>query len=352
MAEQKTYWLSKPTGSEPLTADQLHMVEHPEDYITEPFPREAPTIFPGIVPYAVLQWLWDQRISALPEEHEEILRQTLEGETREQDFEAFAAMLDYVETAIAADRIDIEEMTQEMYERREELFPVAVLQMEFVDPSRVSGSHMGRNPLLHTCHDMAAYIADIATTKEEYRISRTEIAVESFALQLHDFGKLFDPLDPTHGSGSVFWSEGWIEEFSRKLSEVDGQQDAELIAYKIRFLMRFHDVAGNIDLGFSTIEKSVNEMLDEGYFPSESLILALYRIQEADMEGTPGMPEKFQKVNRTIMRKLHEMIVKLKEEFGLDSRIIPTAETNFGNDRELVQNFFATAVRAEVGAQR
>ena len=307
-------------------------VDLPE--VLRPKPRDAW----GSETISSMKDRWMGIAAHLPGRKGEVLRSTLEGKSLEGDYRAITQTVAFIYDAILKGESDVEYLTAQLYDNRETFFPLALQEMEHFGPQDVSGAHEGRNPLLHTCVDMAEYVAEIVAAPDAARPSDQTLFVEITALLLHDYGKLFDPKDPTHGSGSVFWSERWITGLAETFP--DKSIDPDIISYQLKFLMKFHDLPGNIDLGTITVEDAVKIMLDEGYVPSSQLLLSLERIQEADMRGTPGMPQQFRTANRRILRELRQTLITLKEQYHIADQIIPSEEL-ISEDKNLVQQFFA-----------
>lgn len=308
--------------------------------VAETLPREAK----GIYSVAVMQDLWTRRgAKSVDEEGNRVLHETQNREHLHADFLSISHTVGVLYDIIQQRaHVDVEMLAQQLYDNREEFFPEALRQMAKIRPDQVSGAHQGRDPLLHTCYDLAYYVADVANSSEGSRQPDETIFIEIMALLLHDFGKLFDPKDPSHGSGSVVWSEQWLSELAATIP--NSTEPREVNEYRLRFLMRFHDVPGNIDLGNLTIDEAVMAMVEDGYLPSQGLLLSLRRIQEADMAGTPGIPEKFRKKNREYLADIEQRILNLKRQFGFDDEMIPT-EALLSDDANLVDELFKTIAR-------
>jgi hypothetical protein len=342
----------KHMGIEQTTIYQQHLAEQAGsrvdgrllpsevDLAVRSLPRDAR----GIYSVAVMRDLWEKRGAKMQGEKGDVLRTTLEGENIENDFIAISRTVGFLyETIQRGEEIDVQQLAEHVYDNRAEFFPEALLEMASIGPDQVSGSHQGRNPLLHTCYDLAHYVSDVVNSSEVSRQPDETIFIEIMALILHDFGKLFDPKDPSHGSGSVVWSEQWLTQLAETIPNTT--ESTEVNMYRIRFLMRFHDVPGNIDLGNLTVDEAVMAMVEDGYLPSQGLMLSLRRIQEADMAGTPGIPAKFRKKNREYLADIQQRILNLKREYGFDDEMIPT-EALLTDDANLVDELFRTIARA------
>lgn len=297
----------------------------------------------GLYSVALMQNLWTKRAEKMQGEKGAILRATLEGKHKENDFITISRIVAYLyETIKSGEEVDVEQLAQYLYQNRTDFFPQVMLQMEHFDPDQVSGAHHGRNPLLHTCYVLANYVAGVARSPESSRQPDETLFIEILALFGHDNGKIFDPKDPSHGSGSVVWSEQWLSELAATIP--NSTEPQEVNEYRLRFLMRFHDVPGNIDLGNLTVDEAVMAMVEDGYLPSQGLLLSLRRIQEADMAGTPGIPEKFRKKNREHLLAIEQRILNLKRQLGLDDEMIPI-ETLLAKDLSLADELFRTIAR-------
>lgn len=287
---------------------------------------------------------WGLIARHLPGQNGETLRSTLEGKHLAQDYLVISRTVGFLYEAIQHEITDIELLRDSLYQRRNEFFPQAMLPMEHITGDQVSKSHEGRNPLLHTCDDLAQYAAEVARTPKSSRQSDSLIFVEISALILHDFGKLFNTKDPSHGSGSVRWSEQWIDGLAKTFPVKTEQK--EIIQYQLNFLMKFHDLPGNVDIGNLTVEDAVRAMLDMGYVPSSELMLSLERVQEADMAGTPGMPTEFRERNKKILVHIRQTLENIKKQYGIADAIVPT-EQLISDDTDLVKQFFSLVTRAE-----
>ncbi len=310
-------------------------------HLLAPLPRNAENIYHS----AAMSQRWDLIARHMPGAKGEVLRNTLEGANAAEDYLAISRTIGFLYEAIGHDITDVGYLRDTLYENRSRFFPQSLQNLEHFAPEQVSKSHEGRNPLLHTCDDLAQYAVDVAQTPEKSRQSDSMIFIEVAAILLHDYGKLFDPKDPSHGSGSVRWSEKWVAGLAETFP--DKTIDKDILTYQLNFLMKFHDLPGNIDLGNLDIEGAVRVMLDEGYIPSNQLLLSLERVQEADMLGTPGMPREFRQKNRQILRQLRQTIENIKIEYGVADSIVPT-EQLISTDKDLVTEFFAMISRAEV----
>lgn len=322
-------------------AKQVNLNTVDASLLLAPLPRDAKTMFHQ----DKMNELWSLRPKYMTGEKGKVLRATLEGKHLENDVSTLLSTVDFLFTLTNRSEQGVEQLTQELYQNRATVFPLALQQLEHFGPSDVSASHAERNPLLHTCYVIAEYVVDIATAPEVARPSDDTIRLELFSLVIHDFGKLFNSFDPSHPSGSVVWGEQWIAQFVESMPSELGQK--EVLKYKLRFLTRFHDLPGNIDLGNVSLEEAIISMLDEGYVPSTSLLLGLERIQTADMKGTPLMPERFREKNNQIIRQIMQAFENIKEEYGLADSIVPTEESIL-SDKALINDFFALVARAEV----
>lgn len=309
--------------------------------VVETLPRETK----GLYSVALMQDLWTRRGERMQGEKGDVLRSTLEGKHKENDFVTISHTVGFLyETIQGGEEVNVEQLAQYLYDNRTEFFPELLLQMEQFGADQVSGAHQGRNPLLHTCYVLANYTAEVSRAPEASRQPDETICIEIIALLGHDTGKVFDPKDPSHGSGSVVWSEQWLSELAATIP--NSTETQEVNEFRLRFLMRFHDVPGNIDLGNLTVDEAVMAMVEDGYLPSQGLLLSLRRIQEADMAGTPGIPEKFRKKNREHLLAIEQRILNLKRQFGFIDEMIPT-EALVADDANLVDELFRTIARAK-----
>jgi len=248
-----------------------------------------------------------------------------------------------------------DQVRDQLYGNRAIYFPKAMLALSDAEMGGlVTAQHGGRDPLEHICEAMASMAVSIGLYQKESdtytRIDVDLIAMQLSAIMLHDFGKLHNPQDPTHAVGSVFWAENWIHGISSKLVSfkdpdmlvhlppevreeiiISQAKKSDEAAFFLKFLIKYHDLAGFISTGKLTSQQALEWFTREKYIPSRKAMHALRAIQEADMDAIPKMKAIFKEENRLHLSELMERLDTFKERMGLvddafvatDSVILP-----------------------------
>ena len=300
-----------------------------------------------------------------------ILEKTMNGEFLAEDIRsisrAAAFLMDTLRAAQAGEyTYDSEYMTQTLYQYQDIFFPQAMqlLSGEGMD-TQVTAQHKNRDPLLHTCEAMASLVETLIAFKD---LDDQTISLEIIAIMLHDFGKLHNPKDISHPSGSIVWASEWITSIANQTAELvtnnnspedrnyfategapvierASRYSAEEAGYMLHFLIQFHDIAGFIDAGRLSMEDGMTLLLSDDYIPNMQALLSLKRIQDADMTAIPGMRQDFVAANRRILDMLMQKIATFRTQSGFEEELVPRENVRPMSDAE-VKQLFATVAPA------
>ncbi len=283
-----------------------------------------------------------QKMYQLHPEKAKVLDATMRGEYLEEDFVQISRAIGFllyhyrgaVDGVMPFDRTYVIDC---LYNNASQYFPRA-MQLLAAEGMRnaVTVRHQQRDPLEHTCDAMANMV--------ELHIAQPSLDLETISLELmaillHDFGKLHNPQDASHASGSVVWAKQWITKLAAKLpgnmvfadttrtsSRYTSRYTKEQAGFLLNFLIQFHDIGGFIDSGQLTLEQGFDLMLEGDFIPDTQALLSLMRIQDADMRAIPGMPDQFVSGNRQVVWRLLQKLTMYRETQGIGEALEPTKE--------------------------
>ncbi|MCB9801128.1 MAG: hypothetical protein H6773_03020 [Pseudomonadales bacterium] len=290
----------------------------------------------------------------------DILDKTMNGEFLEEDFQNLSRATSFLLSQLEAHHrgeyeYDRDFVRDTLYQYKERFFPNAMQLLSDAGMSEaVSGQHKNRDPLLHTCEAMANII--LAHIKNPTLDTET-IALEIVAITLHDFGKLHNPKDASHASGSVVWSQKWIDGIAAKMSEIHlvtnanryirpPRYTAEEAKFVLNFLIQYHDLGGFIDSKKISKEQAFELMLSGEFVPNTQTMLSLKRVQDADMAAIPDMDPRFIKGNREALDDLLQRLVMLRFDKGYPEDLFLIEQLGELSQDDM-DKLFGTIARAE-----
>ena len=188
-----------------------------------------------------------------------------------------------------------------------ETLPQSLQCLHSLNNEEVTRSHLGIDPLTHSRRVLDNVLHEYSAANVV--ADSSQLVVEVLGAVLHDIGKLFGPKDANHPIISEAVVEAMADELMSLFEDRYPLEQADAHVHQIEFLVRFHDVCGNIEAGRVSFNQAFRDIIAHPGFSSMA-IDALGRLQAADMAATPGMMERFRVANQEVYRVLSLMCRK------------------------------------------
>jgi len=289
-------------------------------------------------------------------EKAKILEQTMSGELLEEDLKNISSathfLMNFLKKVQAGEEpFDRTFVMEALYENRTSFFPQAMQLLSGKDMGKlVTSSHRERDPLKHICEATASLVESLVDHPD---LDLEIVSLEIIAIMLHDFGKLHNPKDPSHASGSLVWAKKWIDavaaqipEMARKGGSAENQSkySVEEAQYILQFLIQFHDLAGFVDAKKLTLDQATKILLSGDFIPNEQLLLSLSRIQNADMSAIPGMRSDFKAGNRQVLLELMQRVHSFRAQSGFEEGLLHQAMVDDSTVGAVIEGEVAAAI--------